>query len=213
MASPASRFAPASSPLELRIPAQLTAGTGQPALPPPGPGPLPAPGLPAEAAPAPSTTAAAGQPAVEVDRVVPASGNLQVGGQQVWLGPALAGRHVTLWIDVISLHVLADGTRIKTLPSRRGGTELARLAANGARPPGGLARLAAGDGAVIEVDRTVNAGGLVSLGDRQVGVGSLLAGQRVTLRMEGPLMAVLGHDGSLLRTLACPIPPGRRSRL
>jgi hypothetical protein len=60
---------------------------------------------------------------------------------------------------------------------------------------------------VIEVDRTVNATGLVSLGDQQVGVGSPLAGQRVTLRMEGPLMAVLGHDGSLLRTLACPSQP------
>ena len=33
------------------------------------------------------------------------------------------------------------------------------------------------------------------------------------LRMEGPLMAILSHDGSLLRTLACPIPPDHRSRL
>jgi hypothetical protein len=31
--------------------------------------------------------------------------------------------------------------------------------------------------------------------------------------MEGPLMAVLGHDGSLLRTLACPIPADRGYRL
>jgi len=66
---------------------------------------------------------------------------------------------------------------------------------------------------VIEVDRTVNATGLVSLADQQVGVGLHLAGQRVTLRMEGPLMAVLGHDGTLLRTLACPIPADRRYRL
>src|SRR5215471_18078315 len=40
-----------------------------------------------------------------------------------------------------------------------------------------------------------------------------LAGQRITLRMEGPLMAVLGHDRTLLRTLACPVPADRRSRL
>jgi hypothetical protein len=153
-----------------------------------------------------------GQPAVEVDRVVPASGNFWIGGQQVWLGPALSGRQVTLWADVISLHVLANGARIKTLPSRLGTAELARLAAHGARPAG-PSPLPAGDGAVIEVDRTVNAAGLVSLADQQVGVGSPLAGQRVTLRMEGPLMAVLGHDGSLLRTLACPIPAARRSRL
>jgi transposase InsO family protein len=212
MAFPASRFTPASSPLELRIPAQLTAGTGQPKSPPPAPGSLPAQSLPAEPAPQLATAAVDGQRAVEVDRIVPASGNLQLGGQQVWLGPALSGRQVTLWADVISLHVLLDGARIKTLPSRLGGTELARLAANGARPAG-PSPLPTGDGAVIEVDRTVNATGGVSLGDQQVGVGLPLSGQRVTLRMEGPLMAILGHDGSLLRTLACPIPSDRRSRL
>ena len=211
MAFPASRFIPASSPLELRIPAQLTAGTGQ-REPPPAPGSLPAPSLPVQAASGPGLVAGASQSAVEVDRVVPASGNLWIGGQQVWLGPALSGRQVTLWADAISLHVLLDGARIKTLPSRLGVTELARLAANGARPAG-PSPLPTGDGAVIEVDRTVNATGLVSLADQQVGVGSPLAGQRVTLRMEGPLMAVLSHDGSLLRTLACPIPADRRYRL
>src|SRR5215831_7052855 len=145
MAFPATRFTPASSPLELRIPAQLTAGPGQPTPPPPGPGPLPAQGLPAEPSPQLGTAAGAGQPAVEVDRVVPASGNLQVGGQQVWLGPALSGRQVTFWAGAISLHVLLDGARIKTLPSRLGVIELARLAASGARPAGPCP-LPAGDG-------------------------------------------------------------------
>ena len=69
-----------------------------------------------------------------------------------------------MWANAVSLHVLLDGTRIKTLPSRLAVTELARLAANGARPAG-PSPLPAGDGAVIEVDRTVNATGLVSLGD------------------------------------------------
>jgi len=211
MAFPASRFVPTSSPLELRIPAQLSASTGQP-KPPPVPGSLPAPSLPAEPAPQLGTAAGDSQPAVEVDRVVPPSGNLWIGGQQVWLGPALSGRQVTLWADAVSLHVLADGARIKTVPSRLGVTELARLAASGARPAGPCP-LPAGDGTVIEVDRTVNATGGVSLGDQQIGAGLPLAGQRVTLRMEGPLMAVIGHDGSLLRTLACPIPAGRRWRL
>jgi len=144
--------------------------------------------------------------------VVPASGNVQLGGQQVWLGPALSGRQITVWADAVSLHVLLDGARIKTLPSRLGATEPSPLAASGARPAG-PSPLPAGDGTVIKVDRTVNATGLISLADQQVGVGSPLAGQRVTLRMEGPLMAVLGHDGTLLRTLACPIPADRRSRL
>jgi hypothetical protein len=31
--------------------------------------------------------------------------------------------------------------------------------------------------------------------------------------MEGTLMAVLGHDGTLLRTMACPVPVASRSRL
>jgi transposase InsO family protein len=212
MAFPASRFTPASSPLELRIPAQLSASTGQPEPPPPASGVPPPQSLPAEAAPQPAAATCAGQPAVEVDRVVPASGNVQLGGQQVWLGPALSGRQITLWIDLISLHVLLDGARIKTLPSRLGAADLARLSAAGARPAG-PSPLPAGDGAVIEVDRTVNATGTVSLADQQVGVGSPLAGQRVTLRMEGPLMAVLGHDGTLLRTMACPVPAASRFRL
>src|SRR6266568_5110825 len=101
MAFPASRFTPASSPLELRIPAQLTASTGQPKPSPPSLGSLPAQSLPGEAAP--GTAAGAGQPAVEVDRVVPPSGNLWIGGQQVWLGPALSGRQVTVWVDAVSL--------------------------------------------------------------------------------------------------------------
>ena len=212
MAFPASRFTPANSALALRVPAQLTAHTREPRSPQPSHDPLPAQSVPVEA-PEPITVQAHnGLRAVEVDWVIPASGNLWIGGQQVWLGPALSGRQITVWADAISLHVLLDGARIKTLPSRLGAAELARLAAYGARPAG-PSPLPTGPGAVIEVDRTVNASRLVSLADHQVGVGSPLAGQRVTLRMEGPLMAVLGHDGSLRRTLACPIPADRRSRL
>ena len=115
-------------------------------------------------------------------------------------------------MDEISLHVLVEGTRIKTLPSRLGVAELARLAAGGARPASPTP-LPTGDRAVIEVDRTVNATGLVGLAGRQFGVGSQLAGQRITLRMEGPMMAVIGSDGTLLRTMACPVPAPSRYRL
>src|SRR5260370_4294284 len=163
MAFPASRFTPASSPLELRIPAQLSASMGQPKPPPPATGPLPAPSLPAEMAPMPGTAAGAGQPAVEVDRVVPASGHVWIGGQQVWLGPALSGRPITFWADAIRLHVLLGGTRIKTLPSRLGAAQLARLATAGARPAG-PSPLPTGNGAVIEGDRTGNATGRVAPG-------------------------------------------------
>ena len=150
--------------------------------------------------------------ALEVDRLVPPSGNLWIGGQQVWLGPAMAGRTITIWVDETRLHVLLDGTRLKTLPSRLGVTELARLAADGARPAR-PSPLPSGTGTAIEVERIVNAAGLVGLAGDQVNVGFELAGQRVTLRMDGTQMAIISHDGLLLRTVPCPVPPTVRHRL
>ena len=202
MAFPASRFAPAVSPLPLRVPPQLATASARQAE-------QPEPHLR-------GWPAAAGQQAplvaVEADREVPPSGNLWIGGQQVWLGPALADRKVTIWVDETSLHVLLDGARIKTLPSRLGVAELARLAAAGARPAG-PSPLLAGTGTAIEMERTVNAAGLVGLAGAQVSVGYQLAGQRVTLRMDGTQMAVITSDGELARTMPCPVPAGDRYRL
>lgn len=72
--------------------------------------------------------------AVEIDRIEPASGNLGVCGQQFWLGPARAGRKLTLWIDTTTVHLSFDGQHLKTLPSRLTSIDLARLRAQGARP-------------------------------------------------------------------------------
>jgi transposase InsO family protein len=198
MAFPASRFAPAASMLELRVPAHL--GLSSPREP--------------ESASA-AVVAEQAEPsliAVEADRRVPPSGNLWIGGQQIWLGPALAGRTVTVWADESTLHVLLDGTRLKTLPSRLGVIELARLAADGARPAG-PSPLPAGTGTAIEIERLVNGAGLVGLAGRQMNVGYELAGQRVSLRMDGTQMAVISHDGELVRILPCPIPAANRHRL
>ena len=164
MAFPASRFVPAASPLPLRVPPQLTTAISMQE---PGQHDRSPADLPAAAAP---DRQEAPLLALETDRVVPPSGNLQVGGQQVWLGPALAGRTVTLWVDETSLHVLLGGTRLKTLPSRLGVAELARLAADGARPAG-PSPLLAGTGTGVEAERMVNAAGLVSLAGAQVNVG------------------------------------------
>jgi transposase InsO family protein len=205
MAFPASRFTPAVSPLPLRVPSQLiAASTRQAEQPEP-------PCAELSAAPAPDGQQAP-PVAVEADRVVPPSGNLWIGGQQVWLGPALADRKVTIWVDETSLHVLLDGARVKTLPSRLGITELARLAADGARPAG-PSPLLAGTGTVVEVERTVNAAGLVGLAGAQFNVGYQLAGQRVVLRMDGTQMAVITGVGELARTMPCPVPAGDRYRL
>lgn len=197
MAFPATRFETASSTLALRVPA------GQGLTAPQEPGHTPAARtVPAERSPI----------AVEADRLVPPSGNLWIGGQQIWLGPALAGREVTIWVDETILHVLLDGTRLKTLPSRLGVIELARLAADGARPAG-RPPLPAGTGTAIEVDRLVNGAGLVCVAGKQLSVGYELAGQRVTLRMDGTQMTAISHNGELLRTLPCPIPAADRHRL
>ena len=65
---------------------------------------------------------------------------------------------------------------------------------------------------MTEVDRTVNASGNISLGDHVISAGLPLAGQRVTLRLEGPVAHVLAA-GVLARTVACPVPPEARPRL
>jgi hypothetical protein len=205
MAYPAARFAPAADAIGLRVPAELTRQ-----------------GPPSVFAPAPSPAGLAARPgqdacsdrqgrAVELDRLVPPSGNLWIAGQQIWLGPALTGRTVRLWAGLTQVHVLLDGHRIKTLPSRLDARDLARLTAAGAQPAG-PPPLPPASGDVIEVERTVNASGNVSLGDRIVSAGQPLAGQRVTLRLEGPVAHVLAN-GVLARTVACPVPPEARPRL
>ncbi len=153
----------------------------------------------------------AGAQAVELDRVVPPSGNLWLAGQQIWLGPAMTGRTVRLWAGLDRVHVLLDGYRVKTLPSRLDARDLARLAAAGASPAG-PPPLPPASGDVIEVERTVNASGNVSLGDHMLSAGLPLAGQRVTLRLDGPVAHIL-TGGILARTIACPLLPEARSRL
>ena len=206
MAFPSVRFTRAATGvLEPRIPAELTrpAKSARPgtaddcAMPPP--------------AVSPRDRDPAGRQAVELDRVVPPSGNLWLAGQQIWLGPALAGRTVRLWAGLDRVHVLLDGFRVKTLPSRLDARDLARLAAAGARQAG-PPPLPPASGDVIEVERTVNASGNVSLGSYMISAGLPLAGQRVTLRLDGPVAHILS-GGILARTIACPVPPAARSRL
>jgi integrase-like protein len=205
MAFPSARFTSAApGVLGLRIPAELLrpAGPAQPG------DPDDAAALPL-AAPSVGRQSADGQ-AVELDRVVPQSGNLWLAGQQIWLGPAMTGRAVRLWAGLDRVHVLLDGYRVKTLPSRLDVRDLARLAAGGARPAG-PPPLPPASGDVIEVERTVNASGNVSLGNHMINVGLPLAGQRVTLRLDGPVVHILS-GGTLARTIACPVPHAARGR-
>nr|WP_240942507.1 IS481 family transposase [Planosporangium thailandense] len=201
MAFPADRFTPRpdQAPLPLRLPSSLAA---------PQLDPTP-PTTPLRST-APLVMAANGlEPvnlAVEAERVVPASGNLGVGGQQFWLGPARAGQTITLWADTTVVHLIVDGVRLKTVPSRLTTAHLRQLLVDGARPAGPppLPTGALRPGAPIEVDRLVNATGLIGLAGRQHPVGYHFAGRRVTVRLAGALMQIT-TDGQLLRSLPNPL--------
>ena len=130
MAYPAARFAPAGDAIGLRVPAELTR-QGPPSVAAPAPGPAGRPARPGQDA----CSDRQGR-AVEPGWLVPPSGSLWIAGQQIWLGPALTGRTVRFWAGLTQVHVLLDGHRIKTLPSRLGARDLARLTAAGHSQPG-----------------------------------------------------------------------------
>jgi hypothetical protein len=163
-----------------------------------------------------------GGQAIELERVVSASGNVKVGPQQFWIGPAHAGRSLGVWMDTTTVHLSLDGVHLKTVPSRQTTVSLTRLRAGGARPAGPPPRRAVALPAAmgedesasvaVEVDRVVNASGLIALSGRYVSVGQALAGRRVTLRLDGSLAFVI-DDGILVRTLPAPVPAPLRGRL
>jgi hypothetical protein len=205
MAFPATRFAPATDQaLGLRVPASLA----------PAGGAEPVTGAAGAGEPVAAEPAGSSQPArcaVELDGVVPPSGNLWVARQQIWLGPAMTGRLIRIWADTQRVHVLAGGHRIKTLPSRLDAKDLARLRASGA-VPAGAPPLPPVSGGIVEIERTVSASGNISVGNHVISAGSPLAGQRVTVRLDGPVAHILA-DGNAVRTVACPVPQPARHRL
>ncbi len=131
MAFPAARFTAATDAIGLRLPAGLTR------QPPPSP-PAPKRELsgPAAAPAGPDSGGDGRDRAVELDREVPPSGNLWIAGQQIWPGPAMTGRTVRIWAGLSQVHVLLDGHRIKTLPSRLDARDLAGSQAPEPGPPG-----------------------------------------------------------------------------
>lgn len=210
MAVPASRFVPRPRSEQDALPVVLPAR-------------LDPVSAPAAAEPEPETVPRAWPMAegevgvIELDRVVPASGNLSLRGQQIWFGPALAGTTVTFRIDVNRLHVLIGGGRHKTLPSKLSGRDLKALLAGGdARPAGPWAQKPGpvkDTKGAVEVDRTVNAVGYVGLAGDKVLIGWPFAGQRVTLRLGGRILQVLDEQRVLKATLPSPLPASACGRL
>jgi transposase InsO family protein len=206
MATPASRFtyrpavaAGGGLELPLRLPAEVMA-------------------VPGRSAPAHKADAVEAVPvAVEVERIVPPSGNLTACGRQVWLGRARAGQQVTVWASATTMHVFTGEDLIKTHPVTLTSIDLGRLLAGGGRP-GRLSpatALPAGPlpaEAVVEVDRQVNNAGCVGLAGRMLSVGVPLASKRVTLRIDAQTVQVIA-DGVLVRTKPSPLTPSQRGRL
>jgi Integrase core domain len=216
MAFPANRFVPrpVGERLPLRLPAALSA-----AMPASVPEPIAAavsdPAAPAM--PAPLMLSANGVDpvnlAVEFTRVVPASGNLTVcRQQQFWLGPDRAGATIAFWADTTVVHLLANGVRLKTVPSRLTAAHLQRLLAEGARPAGQPPIPTGQPDDPIEVDRLVSACGQVRLAGRQHPIGYHFAGRRVTVRLDGALLQLV-DDGVLLRSLPNPLTPSELARI
>jgi hypothetical protein len=76
-----------------------------------------------------------GGQAIELDRTVSPSGNVKVGPQQFWIGPAHAGRRLGLRMDTTTVDLSLDGVHLKTVPSRQTTVSLTRLRSAGARRP------------------------------------------------------------------------------
>ena len=107
------------------------------------------------------------------------------------------------------MHLLIDGVRLKTVPSRLTAADLGQLLAEGATPAGPppVTTGPVTPGGPVEVGRLVNACGLVALAWRQHPVGIHFAGLRVTVRIDRGVLQ-LSADGVLLRSL----PKVRRPR-
>ncbi|WP_282697821.1 IS481 family transposase [Streptomyces sp. CC208A] len=158
--------------------------------------------------------------AVEFEALMSPIGRLCLpGGQQMKFPAALGGRTVTLWADNRSIHVFLDGELLRTRPSQFTPTDLKALVKRGGRiagPEPAASALATGATApplaVVEVDRIVGRDGDVGLSGERVKLASHLAGQQVTLRLDGQLMHVIA-DGKVVKTLPAPVPVERRAQI
>ncbi|MEV5541036.1 IS481 family transposase [Saccharopolyspora shandongensis] len=158
--------------------------------------------------------------AVQFQARVPPSGQLTVrsGRQTISLHEAMAGRLVTIWADLRSVHVSADGHVVRTVASRLRPEDLRHLAMRGARSAGppptepalrrrnGIPVLP--DGGAVEIERTVTKDGKVSIAGATHLVGFAWAGRKITLRLDGHLMHAIA-DNALIGSWPCPITTDR----
>jgi hypothetical protein len=124
--------------------------------------------------------------------------------------PARAGIPVTFWADSTVVHLLIDGVRLKTVPSRLTSADLGQQLDEGGKPTGppSVSAGAVIQGGPVEVERLVNACGLIALADRQHPVGIQFAGRRVTVRVDHGMLQ-LAADGGPAAQPAQSTYPGR----
>lgn len=113
------------------------------------------------------------------------------------------------------IHLLLDGVRLKTVPSRLSAAHLHQLLAGDGEPAGlpPISTGRAGIGAAVELERTINAAGLLALAGRQHPVGFHLAGRRVTVRIDHGVLHLLGADRTVLRSMPNPLSPVEVARI
>jgi Integrase core domain len=172
----------------------------------------------------PPPPAPPGGGAVEFEARVPPSGIVTVvsGRQALTVRGGLAGRTLTIWAGLHSIHLILDGHVLQTVASRLLPEDLAFLAMRGARPAGpppakqalpkrnGTPALAAGQ--AVEVDRKVHRDGHVLINGSKYQVGTGLAATTVTPRLDGHLMHAIAN-GALAGTWPCPLPAERAAQL
>jgi transposase InsO family protein len=162
--------------------------------------------------------------AVEFEVRVPPSGevNLASSRQRISVKHGLAGRTLTVWADLRSIHLLLDGHLVRTLGSQLLPEDLAHLVMRGARPAGpepataALPRLGGSPvlapGKAVEVDRRIHRDGHVSIANTRYQVAFALAGRVATLRLDGHLMHAI-VENALVGTWPCPISADRLAQL
>jgi len=159
--------------------------------------------------------------AVELDKVVPASGNISLCGNQFWLGVPRAGQVVRFWVDCEWVQLSIAGARVKSLRSRFTVNDLARLRAQGAVPAGPAPMASRGgpgsraNRAVVEVERTVARAGTICLGSHVLLAAEILAGRRVGVYIQDgcPLLIFDPETRQLLRTRQNPLTHDQAVRL
>ena len=211
MAVPASRFRPNGPAREVAVP-QPTPQDEQVAL------PWAEEGIVAPPVPVPAGAA------VEFEARVPPSGMLTIvsGRPAVSVRQGLAGRTLTIWADLHSIHLLLDRHVLRTVASRLLPQDLAFLAMRGARQAGAAPAPAAigrrdgnpvlAAGQAVEIDRKVQHDGHVMVSGEKYQVGTGYAGTAVTMRLDGHLMHAIA-GGALAGTWPCPVTAERAARM